>query len=320
MPGTTSRPDAGTGADGRPSRRAASRRTGTRRASRRRVRRRRPLVVLCALVAAGSLGAAALLAWTGGGDGKGGGPSAAAGRSAGQGPTQAADSVRHAGGRATPEPETSGTAAGKNTKRDPGKSGDGEPDAGKGGGGKGNGIFHTARASGKVAGHGTVRRYEVQVEEGTGVTPDEAAREIEGVLADRRGWTADGHDAFQLVSRGAVDFVVKIATPATVDRICGAAGLHTRGEVNCDVGSQVVVNLKRWNQGSPQFSGSLHDYRALIINHEVGHRIGHGHETCPGPGRPAPAMMQQIDGLRGCVANAWPYDSHGNYLGGPAVP
>ncbi|MEW2295375.1 DUF3152 domain-containing protein [Streptomyces sp. NPDC006743] len=320
MPGTTPRPDAATGADRPPSRRA-SRRAGTvRRASRRRARSRRPLIALCALAAAGSLGAAALLAGAGGGDGKGGGPSAAAGRSAAQSPTQAADSVRRAGGRTTPEPEVSGTAAGKGAKHGPGKSGGGRPDARKGGGAAGNGVFHTARASGKVAGHGTVRRYEVQVEEGTGVTPDEAAREIEGVLADRRGWTADGHDAFQLVSRGAVDFVVKIATPATVDRICGAAGLHTHGEVNCDVGSQVVVNLKRWNQGSPQFSGSLHDYRALIINHEVGHRIGHGHETCPGPGRPAPAMMQQIDGLRGCVANAWPYDSRGNYLSGPAVP
>jgi hypothetical protein len=31
-------------------------------------------------------------------------------------------------------------------------------------------------------------------------------------------------------------------------------------------------------------------------------------------------MMQQIDGLRGCVANAWPYDARGRYLGGPHVP
>ncbi|MFJ8822706.1 DUF3152 domain-containing protein [Streptomyces sp. NPDC102467] len=185
--------------------------------------------------------------------------------------------------------------------------------------GPGSGSFTTATASGKAVGTGTVRRYKVEVEAGTGVSANSAAAEIHGILGDRRGWTANGRDGFRLVSSGSYDFEVKIATPDTVDRICGAAGLHTRGEVNCDVGDQVIVNLKRWNTGSPQFSGPLHEYRALIINHEVGHRIGHGHETCPGPGLPAPAMMQQIDGLRGCRANAWPYDSHGKYLGGPSV-
>jgi hypothetical protein len=184
----------------------------------------------------------------------------------------------------------------------------------------GTGRFVTAAAAGTSVGHGTIRRYKVQVEEGADVSAEAAAHEIEGILADKRGWTADGHDAFQLVASGPYDFEVKIASPATVDKICGAAQLDTHGEVNCDVGDQVLVNLKRWNTGSPEFDGPVKGYRALIINHEVGHRIGHGHEACPGPGKPAPAMMQQIYGLHGCVANAWPYDSHGTYLGGPQVP
>lgn len=179
--------------------------------------------------------------------------------------------------------------------------------------------FTTARTSAPPIGKGHVRRFKVRVEDGIGLSADTAAREVYRILADRRSWTADGHDGFQLVSSGERDFVVVIASPATVDRICGAAGLKTHGEVNCDVGSRVFVNLKRWNTGSPEFSGSLADYRALIVNHEVGHRIGHGHEGCPGPGRPAPAMMQQIDGLDGCEPNAWPYDTHGTYLGGPKV-
>ncbi|MFG3159559.1 DUF3152 domain-containing protein [Streptomyces sp. NPDC048232] len=185
----------------------------------------------------------------------------------------------------------------------------------------GPGTFVTARADGTTVGTGgRVRRYKVLVEEGIDVRPSAAAAEIAGVLADRRGWTRDGATSFRLVGTGSYDFVVKIATPGTVDRICGAAGLRTRGEVNCSVGTDVVVNLKRWVLGSPEFDGPIHEYRALIVNHEVGHRIGHGHETCPGAGRPAPAMMQQIKGLKGCVANAWPYDRDGAYLGGPPVP
>ncbi|MGY0022182.1 DUF3152 domain-containing protein [Streptomyces sp. cg35] len=184
----------------------------------------------------------------------------------------------------------------------------------------GPGTFTTAQGDGTRVGTGHLRRYKVQVEDGTGLHADDAAHEIAGILADPRGWSRDGVDAFQLVGSGPRDFIVKIATPHTVDCLCGSAGLDTGGEVNCSIGRTVVVNLRRWAGGSPEFDGPIGEYRALIINHEVGHRIGHGHETCPGPGRPAPAMMQQIKGLHGCTANAWPFDREGTYLGGPHVP
>ncbi|MFE9924133.1 DUF3152 domain-containing protein [Streptomyces sp. NPDC005774] len=185
----------------------------------------------------------------------------------------------------------------------------------------GPGTFTTARTDGATVGSGSrVVRYKVMVEDGIDIPAAAAAAEVSAVLADERGWTRGGTHAFQLVSSGTYDLAVKIATPGTVDRICGEAGLLTRGEVNCRVGENVVVNLKRWVRGSPEFDGPIGDYRALIVNHEVGHGIGRGHETCPGPGKPAPAMMQQIKGLQGCVANAWPYDRSGDYLGGPSVP
>ncbi len=158
------------------------------------------------------------------------------------------------------------------------------------------------------------------MEDGTGVDPDEAAEDIAGILADPRGWAHGGTHSFHHVADGTAGLVIRIATPATTDRICGSYGLDTGGEVNCRGGEEVMVNLKRWQLGSPRFDGSATEYRALIINHEVGHWLGRGHETCPGPGRPAPAMMQQIKGLRGCVSNAWPYDRTGRYLGGPSVP
>ncbi|WP_406201450.1 DUF3152 domain-containing protein [Kitasatospora sp. NBC_01560] len=185
---------------------------------------------------------------------------------------------------------------------------------------KGPGTFTIAPGQAAAIGRGTVRRYRVEVEDGIGIDPAGAAAQVQRILGDKRGWTNDNKNGFQLVSGGAYDFTVKIASPATVDRLCGAAGLDTHGEVNCNVGNQVLVNAKRWNTGSPQFSGPIDEYRALIVNHEVGHRIGHGHETCPGKGKPAPAMMQQIYGLKGCEPNAWPYTAEGSYVGGPSVP
>ncbi|MFE7565105.1 DUF3152 domain-containing protein [Kitasatospora sp. NPDC057500] len=185
---------------------------------------------------------------------------------------------------------------------------------------KGNGTFTVVPGSADPVGKGRIRRYRVEVEDGIGVDAAVSATQIQGILADKRGWTNDRRNGFQRVADGAYDFTVKIASPATVDRICGAAGLDTHGEVNCNVGNQVLVNVKRWTTGSPQFDGPIDEYRALVINHEVGHRIGHGHETCPGPGKPAPAMMQQIYGLKGCTPNAWPYGADGGYLSGPSVP
>ncbi|MDB1090243.1 DUF3152 domain-containing protein [Streptomyces sp. ACA25] len=181
----------------------------------------------------------------------------------------------------------------------------------------GPGTFRTAEGTGDPVGAGTVLRYRVQVEDGLELDAEDAAAEVHGILGHPRGWTNDGETGFELVSSGEVDFSVKIATPGTVDDICGEYGLDTRGEVNCRVGDNVVVNLLRWVEGSPRFPGPIEDYRALIINHEVGHRLGHGHLGCPGDGEPAPAMMQQIKGLEGCEANAWPYDEAGDYLDGP---
>ncbi|MFW3472960.1 DUF3152 domain-containing protein [Streptomyces microflavus] len=182
----------------------------------------------------------------------------------------------------------------------------------------GPGTFTVARAGVTKSGKG--EPYRVEVEDGIGVDPDRAAEDIAAILADPRGWSHGGERTFRQVMDKSAGLVVKIGTPATTDRLCGAYGLKTRGEVNCRGGEQVMVNLKRWQLGSPQFDGPVAEYRALIINHEVGHWLGRGHETCPGKGRPAPAMMQQIDGLKGCVANAWPYDAKGRYLGGPKVP
>ncbi|MFI9168182.1 DUF3152 domain-containing protein [Streptomyces lincolnensis] len=184
----------------------------------------------------------------------------------------------------------------------------------------GPGTFTTAPGGSAKVGTGTALRYRVEVEDGLELSAADVAEQVERVLADRRGWTADGRSAFRRVSGGTADFVVRVATPATVDKICGQHGLDTGGEVNCNVGDHVMVNLKRWELATPVYADDVPAYRALIINHEVGHFLGHGHVTCPGPGKPAPAMMQQIKGMKGCEPNVWPYDEDGTYLTGPAVP
>ncbi|MFF4093094.1 DUF3152 domain-containing protein [Streptomyces sp. NPDC001834] len=287
----------------------------------RRARRRKTRIrVMGAVLVPGALLLCGTLAW-GGHEGT---PSDRAAVSSSPGPgVEPGSHATRGGPRPSPSADDGDSGAGKGRtaeeKPEPGK----RADESRSGSlpVRGSGAFDIA-APAHTGNHGTgtVHRYRVEVERGTGLATRPAAAAVSEVFADPRGWTRTGRDAFRQVDSGPAGLVIRIATPDTVDRLCGAYGLKTRGEVNCRVGTTVVVNLKRWMQGSPQFDGPLAEYRALIINHEVGHWLGHGHETCPGPGRRAPAMMQQIDGLKGCVANAWPYTSAGTYLRGPSVP
>ena len=66
-------------------------------------------------------------------------------------------------------------------------------------------------------------------------------------------------------------------------------------------GGRAVVNAARWLTGADAYPGPLPAYRQYLVNHEVGHLFGRGHESCPGAGQPAPVMMQQTKGVGACT-------------------
>ncbi|WP_091673424.1 DUF3152 domain-containing protein [Micromonospora auratinigra] len=180
---------------------------------------------------------------------------------------------------------------------------------------RGTGTFRTATALGAVAGNaGPLLRYRVAVEQGIGnVDVERFAREVAVILADPRGWTGGGRWRLQRVGRDdPADFTVLLTTPVTRGRLCADPTDHY---TSCRNGDQVVVNVARWVHGVPHFP-DLGAYRQYLLNHEVGHRLGQGHQLCPRAGGPAPVMLQQTLGLHGCTANPWP-QVDGDLLTGP---
>ncbi|GAB3964088.1 DUF3152 domain-containing protein [Plantactinospora veratri] len=184
----------------------------------------------------------------------------------------------------------------------------------------GPGSFEYA-AAGRVLGRaGTLRRYHVAVEQGMGQQVATFAAAVDAVLGDPRGWTASGKLRLQRVAKATkAEFTVFLATPGTSEKMCATAGLHTERYGSCRLPGQVVLNVARWLAAVPDYGAALEVYQAFALNHEVGHEFGEEHQGCPRPGAPAPVMLQQTYGLRGCAPNGWPYVDGQRYVG-PPIP
>ena len=169
-------------------------------------------------------------------------------------------------------------------------------------------------------GSGKLVTYRVEVEYGTGQSAPAFAAAVDATLADPASWTGQGRWSVQRVkARPDVDLVIRLATPATVDKVCATVGLNTDGSTSCRAGRLIMINLDRWLGAVPEYRGDSAMYRNYVINHEVGHGLGLGHQACPGPGRLAPVMQQQTAGLKGCLPNGSPYVA-GIFVSGPATP
>lgn len=177
------------------------------------------------------------------------------------------------------------------------------------------GRFKPAGGAAKAPGQGKVLRYRVDVEEGLPLDGELFAEAVHKTLNDSRSWAHGGKMAFQRVGSGDADFVITLASPGTTAKWCAKSDLDTREDnVSCDSAAteRVMINAFRWAQGAWTYGqDKMYAYRQMLINHEVGHRLGHNHEFCSRTGALAPVMMQQTkflttDGAT-CRPNSWPF-------------
>lgn len=180
---------------------------------------------------------------------------------------------------------------------------------------KASGAFEAVPGLAKAPGKGQKYRYRIDVEKGLSLDAGLFAEAVQKTLNDDRSWAHNGAMTFERISSGSPDFVITLASPGTTGEWCAKSGLDTTVQnVSCDSAStdRVMINAYRWAQGSATFGPKqMLAYRQMLINHEVGHRLGHDHVSCRTPGAPAPVMQQQtksldIDGIK-CKPNPWVY-------------
>ena len=130
------------------------------------------------------------------------------------------------------------------------------------------------------------------------------------VLNNPQGWPRAGVIYAPTHDTNACEFTIMLAESsklAEYSQGCSA-------EYSCRVGTDVIINKKRWDEAVEHWFAhgeTLSQYRTMVLNHEVGHVLGHvDNETvCEGEGKRAPLMQEQSMDLRGCTPNAWPLDN-----------
>lgn len=133
---------------------------------------------------------------------------------------------------------------------------------------------------------------------------DEFATQVSQTLNSPEGWSRLGVRFVRVESGGQFTAWLSEASQVPSFSPSGCDAI-----VSCTVGNNVIINETRWLNGSDAWNGaggSLRDYRHMVLNHETGHWLGHGHEYCSGAGQPAPVMQQQTIDMQGCTPNPWP--------------
>lgn len=150
---------------------------------------------------------------------------------------------------------------------------------------------------------GRVFTYTVRTD-GTQASLSEFSALASETLNHPRGWSKLGATFKEVPSGGQFNLIL-----AAASRVPSYAPGGCSAEWSCRVGVSVIINEMRWNGATPAWNaagGGLRDYRHMVVNHEVGHWLGHDHLGCGSPGSLAPIMQQQSIDLQGCRFNPWP--------------
>lgn len=172
-----------------------------------------------------------------------------------------------------------------------------------------NRILDQARKTAQNRGNPVVQYHYCVATRGDVGSADDFANAAFRILNDEHGWPRAGA-VFERSTDGDCDFDLVLSQASQMPSFSPSCSV----QYSCRVGQNVIVNDDRWKgavQSWLDAGGDLARYRVMVINHEVGHRLGHidNETTCAGEGQLAPLMQEQSMHLDGCKVNEYPLDS-----------
>lgn len=170
-------------------------------------------------------------------------------------------------------------------------------------------ILAKAQQTAQNSGYGMVQYHYCVVTNGEVGSVEDFSNAVFRILNSEHGWARAGA-IFEPSTDGNCDFNIVLAQASTLPTFSSVCS----EQYSCRVGNNVIINDDRWNSGTDVWmsgGGDLARYRTMVINHEVGHRLGHidNEMTCAGAGQAAPLMQEQSIFLDGCAINEYPLDS-----------
>lgn len=149
--------------------------------------------------------------------------------------------------------------------------------------------------------------YKIIVEDNIKISTTNFIKTVESILTDKRTWkkyefiNVTGDNSNKKYKNF---FLLILCSPAVIKKECNFHGLSCT-----NMSTKVVyINSHRWKRGAKKSGYSLEDYRIYLINHEVGHILGHHHKKCDGKGNKIPVMNQATKGIGTCKPNIWPLE------------
>ena len=126
---------------------------------------------------------------------------------------------------------------------------------------------------------------------------------ITSTIQDSRGWRGKGYYFQQSATKQAADIIFYLKSNEDITAMFTMDGFSVCYTVEGK--SKIYINQKNWDTPPSAFTGSKETYRQYVVQHEVGHALGMGHEKPQTENAQCHPMYQQTRGTTKCLPNPW---------------